>query len=350
MKIVLPVSSMPAIAAMTVRPEIRTARPEVAAAMSIASSLPRALGALLTLAADVEQRVVDADREADEHDRRHARCRRSARLAGERDDAGGAERWRSARGATGTAAATSAPKVSGEDEQRDAESDMICELPSSALAASSSCLVMLASPNCSTAMPGWRAATGSVASRIGWTRSIAVSGSPLRSNWTSAEWPSLETVSVVTLATTRLLADAGLATSSTAALKAGSSTVLVLLWTSTISPDFFGKPASSRIVSARRVSPSIFCASVGVFWPSDAADDERDHDEREPSEDGGLAVPGTPVPGPGGDALGLGERHGGFTSPGGSRLVRRGSAFRAPFSAVAPGVCGVLQQPTPGYG
>ena len=39
MKIVLPVSSMPAIAAMTVRPEIRTARPEVAAAMSIASSL-----------------------------------------------------------------------------------------------------------------------------------------------------------------------------------------------------------------------------------------------------------------------------------------------------------------------
>ena len=39
MKIVLPVRSMPAIAAMTVRPEISTARPEVAAAMSIASSL-----------------------------------------------------------------------------------------------------------------------------------------------------------------------------------------------------------------------------------------------------------------------------------------------------------------------
>ena len=70
MKIVLPVSSMPAIAAMTVRPEIRTARPEVAAAMSIASSLLCALGALLTLAADVEERVVDADGEADEHDRR----------------------------------------------------------------------------------------------------------------------------------------------------------------------------------------------------------------------------------------------------------------------------------------
>ena len=39
MKIVLPVRNMPAIAAITVRPEIRTARPEVAAAMSIASSL-----------------------------------------------------------------------------------------------------------------------------------------------------------------------------------------------------------------------------------------------------------------------------------------------------------------------
>ena len=60
MKIVLPVRNMPAIAAMTVRPEIRTARPEVAEAMSIASSLLRALGALLTLTADVEERVVDA--------------------------------------------------------------------------------------------------------------------------------------------------------------------------------------------------------------------------------------------------------------------------------------------------
>ena len=39
MNVELSVSSMPAIAAMTVRPESRTARPEVAAAMSIASSL-----------------------------------------------------------------------------------------------------------------------------------------------------------------------------------------------------------------------------------------------------------------------------------------------------------------------
>ena len=39
MKIVLPVTNMPAIATITVRPEISTARPEVAAAMSRASSL-----------------------------------------------------------------------------------------------------------------------------------------------------------------------------------------------------------------------------------------------------------------------------------------------------------------------
>ena len=39
MKTELPVSSMPAIAAITVRPESRTARPEVAAAMSTASSV-----------------------------------------------------------------------------------------------------------------------------------------------------------------------------------------------------------------------------------------------------------------------------------------------------------------------
>ena len=39
MNVALSVSSMPPMAAITVRPESRTARPEVAAAMSIASSL-----------------------------------------------------------------------------------------------------------------------------------------------------------------------------------------------------------------------------------------------------------------------------------------------------------------------
>ncbi len=87
---------------------------------------------------------------------------------------------------TGTAAATSAPNVRARMSSVTPK-DMSCELPSSAAAASSSCFVMLASPNCSTAMPWWRAATWLVVSRIGWMRSTAVSGSPLRSNWTRTE-------------------------------------------------------------------------------------------------------------------------------------------------------------------
>ena len=61
--------NMPAIAAMTVKPEMSTARPEVAAAISSAASGDVALVALLHLAAEVEHRVVDADGEADERSR-----------------------------------------------------------------------------------------------------------------------------------------------------------------------------------------------------------------------------------------------------------------------------------------
>ena len=60
---------MPAIATMTVKPEISTARPEVAAAASSAASAALAGVALLHLAPQVEHAVVDADGEADEqHD------------------------------------------------------------------------------------------------------------------------------------------------------------------------------------------------------------------------------------------------------------------------------------------
>ena len=54
-----------------------------------------------------------------------------------------------------------------------------------------------------------------------------------------------------------------LVTSAIVALKAGSFVLAVLLWMSTISPDFLGKPALARIVSAWRLSPSSFLASVG---------------------------------------------------------------------------------------
>ena len=67
-KIGLPANSSPAIAVITVRPEISTARPEVAAAISSAASAewPRSRSSII--AARVEHRVVDADGEADDHD------------------------------------------------------------------------------------------------------------------------------------------------------------------------------------------------------------------------------------------------------------------------------------------
>ena len=70
MNVLSPLMNMPAIATITVTPEISTARPDVAAAVS---SAPRSLapgGALLALAPQVEQRVVDADREPDQQDDR----------------------------------------------------------------------------------------------------------------------------------------------------------------------------------------------------------------------------------------------------------------------------------------
>ena len=66
-KIALPEKNMPAIAAMTVKPEISTARPEVAAATSSAAVGRAALVLLLHHPAQVEHRVVDADGQADEH-------------------------------------------------------------------------------------------------------------------------------------------------------------------------------------------------------------------------------------------------------------------------------------------
>jgi len=59
MNVLSPESSMPAMAMITVKPEISTARPEVAAAASIAARVASAGPPLVTLAAEVEERVVD---------------------------------------------------------------------------------------------------------------------------------------------------------------------------------------------------------------------------------------------------------------------------------------------------
>ena len=83
---------MPAIAIITVRPEMSTERPEVAAAASSAASLAAAGGPFLPLALEVEHRVVDADREPDqEHDRAGASIAIGTQVARQRDQPEGRE-------------------------------------------------------------------------------------------------------------------------------------------------------------------------------------------------------------------------------------------------------------------
>ena len=87
MNVLSPAKNMPAIAIITVRPETSTARPEVAAAASRAASLAAPGGAFLALAPQVEQRVVDADGEADEQDHGRDVSSSGIRWLGERDQA-----------------------------------------------------------------------------------------------------------------------------------------------------------------------------------------------------------------------------------------------------------------------
>ena len=63
-----PEKNIPAIAIMTVKPEISTARPEVAAAASRAAPFASSGLALVAFTAQVEERVVDADCEPDQQD------------------------------------------------------------------------------------------------------------------------------------------------------------------------------------------------------------------------------------------------------------------------------------------
>ena len=92
----------PAIATITVSPEISTERPEVAAAASSAARSLRPGGPLLAFALQVEHRVVDADREPDQEHHR-------GRLHRDRQERGSAARSgrtsrrpRSARAAAGS--------------------------------------------------------------------------------------------------------------------------------------------------------------------------------------------------------------------------------------------------------
>ena len=70
MKVALPVINRPAIATITVSPEIRIALPEVAGCGRERFLLALARGTFLPFPSQVEQRVVDADRKPDQQDHR----------------------------------------------------------------------------------------------------------------------------------------------------------------------------------------------------------------------------------------------------------------------------------------
>ena len=85
---------MPAMAIITVKPEISTARPEVAAAASSAACSSAPGRALLALAAQVEQRVVHAHGQADQQDHRGDRLVHRHDLADRADQADGGRHGR----------------------------------------------------------------------------------------------------------------------------------------------------------------------------------------------------------------------------------------------------------------
>ena len=85
---------IPAIAIITVKPEISTERPEVAAAASMRGTRALAGGPLLALALEVEERVVDADGEADQQDHGADVLIHRHEMARNRDETDGREHGR----------------------------------------------------------------------------------------------------------------------------------------------------------------------------------------------------------------------------------------------------------------
>ena len=200
-------------------------------------------------------------------------------LAGDRDDAGGAEdggEGEDDRHGRGDERA----EGQREDEQRHAERH---ELRVALFLLGGVVERLRASTRRRTARsarPGWRVGDGRGRVDDGLDPVDRRSaGSPLRSNWTSAEWLSLETASLVTLATTFCL-ETVLATSAMAALKAGSSVGLGLaldehhlarlLREAGVLEDLHRPCGSRRRASGR---------SVGVFWPSEPPIMNSEHDE-----------------------------------------------------------------------
>jgi transposase-like protein len=147
---------MPAIATITVKPETSTARPDVARPCGPLRSC-RLPPFLLAFATQVEQRVVDADRQADEqHHRAHGVVHRHE-LARDRDqaerrhDRGQPEQQRDA-------GRDERAEGEDEDDQRDRQREEL-GLLEVVLNDFESALLALASPNCPTKTFGLSALT-----------------------------------------------------------------------------------------------------------------------------------------------------------------------------------------------
>ena len=175
---------------MTVRPETTIARPTVAAAASSAACGAAPGAALLALAADVEQRVVDADGQADEHDQRCGRVvhRRDlgddAQRAHRRDDRGDAEQQRHAtRPRARRRRATRMISVIGSEISSARLRSCVDEV------VDAPCRASPAPASLQADAPGAAARTAATARCSGATWSPASSGSPRSVAWTSTVRP-----------------------------------------------------------------------------------------------------------------------------------------------------------------
>lgn len=165
---------------------------------------------------------------------------------------------------------------------------------------SSSALPADASPNSSMVSAGCAFCAAATAASTGSTLSTASSNSPVSSNWTSAERPSLDSCAGLssgerTLVTT-LTVCTRLTTSATAALNAAS--LLEPPCGAWISMHLARRRVEAGLVQhlggLARLALSR-CRRPHLLRPGRLAQHEGDGDEREPADHGELAVPGAPA-------------------------------------------------------
>ena len=318
-KIGLPANSSPAIAVITVMPEMSTARPDVPAAISTASSTewPRSRSSIIRRV--VEHRVVHADGKTDDHHELGHVDRERVELADRPEQAdrarhgGGAEHERE----------TGGDERAERDQQDDQQQRVGDELRPLAVLrvlgrdllrgrGVAELLDAHARMGASGRPPPRRAACRRASRRARPSRRI--------SKFTTTERPSSETVfaraagsSGLSISVTPSIRSRRLTTSRTAAVTSGSpASTDPLPCTSTCSPARSGKPAALTIMSPRLDSPLPRAESSRSFWPTLPPRTAARTTNSDPAEDGRLAVLGAPSTGTRCEVAGL---HG--------RLLRR---------------------------